>query len=248
MPEAMGRSVSDPPVAPGRSMPARESLDDIIWPPHLMGIELVWHRLNREHDLRRFLRSDVHWAECDARVEPSGDIVLSHTPGSRGDRPLAEWIVDIASAGRGAKIDLKESGPVLEGVLDIVGSASIPDEDLWFNCAVEIIGGRPGFEAISSAHPLARVSVPVDTLASWLLVCPDRGLDLLDELRTWGVDRLSVGVQTLAFQEVVQLLKHSGWATNVWDVSRESQLSDAIGARPQSITADLGILQRPDEV
>jgi hypothetical protein len=88
--------------------------------------------------------------------------------------------------------------------------------------------------------------VPVDTLASWLLVCPDRGLDLLAELRTWGVDRLSVSVQTLAFQEVVQLLKQSGWATNVWDVHREVQLSDAVRARPQSITADLGILRQPD--
>jgi hypothetical protein len=229
-------------------MSTPDNVDEGSWPPHLMGIELVWHRLNREHDLRRFFRSAVHWAECDARIEPSGDIVLSHSPGTRGDRPLAEWIADVASAGRGAKIDLKEGGPVLEAVLSIVGSTSIREEDLWFNCAAEIVGGRPGFEAISHAHPLARISVPVDTLASWLLVCPDRGLDLLAELRTWGINRLSVSVQTLAFQQVVQLLKRNGWATNVWDVHREAQLSDAIGARPQSITADLGILRQPDAV
>jgi hypothetical protein len=227
-------------------MSTPDNLDESSWPPHLMGIELVWHRLNREHDLRRFLGSAVHWAECDARIEPSGDIVLSHSPGRRGDWPFAEWIADVASAGRGAKIDLKEGGAVLEAVLGIVESTSIDEADLWFNCAAEIIGGRPGFEAISNAHPLARISVPVDTLASWLLVCPDRGLDLLAELRTWGVDRLSVSVQTPAFQKVVQLLKQGGWATNVWDVSREAQLSEAIGARPQSITADLGILRMPD--
>ena len=148
----------------------------------------------------------------------------------------------MASAERGAKIALKEGEPVLEAVLGIVESTWIHEED----CAAEIIGGRPGFKAISDAHPLARISVPVDTLASWLPVCPDRGLDLLAELRTWGVNRLSVSVHTLAFQEVVQLLKQRGWATNVWDVSREAQLSDAIGARPQSITADLGILRQPD--
>jgi hypothetical protein len=228
-------------------MSTPESLEDgFAWPAHLMDIELVWHRLNREHDLRRFFRSAVHWAECDARIEPSGEIVLSHSPGTRGDRPLADWIADVASAGRGAKIDLKEGGPVLEAVLGIVRSSSIHQEDLWFNCAAEIIGGRPGFEEISNTFPLARISVPVDTLASWLLVSPDRGLDLLAELRAWGVDRLSVSVQTLAFQEVVQLLKHSGWATNVWDVSRQAQLSDAMGAQPHSITADLGILRPPD--
>ena len=213
-----------------------------------MGIELVWHRLNREHDLRRFFDSAVHWADCDARIEPSGDIVVSHSPGTRGDRPFAEWIADVASAGRGAKIDLKEGGPVLAAVLGMVASTSMHEEDLWFNCAAEIIGGRPGFEAISNAHPLARISLPVDTLASWLLVCPDRGLDLLAELRTWGVNRLSISVQTHAFQEIVQLLKKSGWAMNVWDVSRGAQLSDAIDARPQSITADLGILRQADAV
>jgi hypothetical protein len=224
------------------SMP--ENIDEFCWPPHLMGIELVWHRLNREHDLHRFFRSSVHWAECDTRIEPSGEIVLSHSPGTRGDRPFVDWIADVASAGRGAKIDLKEGGPVLEAVLGIIGSTAIRDEDLWFNCAAEIIGGRPGFGAISNAHPLARISVPVDTLASWLLVCPERGLDLLAELRSWGVNRLSVSVQTPSFQEVVQLLKRSSWATNIWDVSREVELSAAIGARPQSITADLGILRQ----
>ena len=227
-------------------MSTPETVDGSVWPPHLGGVELVWHRLNREHDLRRFFRSAVQWAECDTRIAPSGDIVVSHSPGTRGDRPFTGWISEVASAGRGAKIDLKESGPVLDAVLGIAGSTPIHDEDLWFNCAAEIIGGRPGFEAISHAHPLARISVPVDTLASWLLVCPGRGLALLDELRGWGVDRLSVSVRTLAFQEVVQLLKRDGWATNVWDVSRQAQLSDALAARPQSITADLGILRRPD--
>jgi hypothetical protein len=202
---------------------------------------LVWHRLNRGHDLRRFLRSGVRWAECDARIEPSGTIVVSHSAGSRGDRPFADWIDEVATCGRRAKIDVKEGGRVLDAVLGIVDP--IEDEHLWFNCAVEIIGGRTGFESIAAAHPLARVSVPVDTLAPWLLACPEAGLRMLDELRPWGIDRVSVSVQTLAFQEVVRVVRRDGWETNVWDVSTEEQLRDAIEARPTSITADLGILR-----
>jgi hypothetical protein len=223
-------------------VPTTERSGDDAWPERLNGIELVWHRLNRDHDLRRFFRSAVHWAECDARIEPSGDIVVSHSSGKQGDRRFAEWIADVSSRGRGAKIDLKEGGPVLDAVLDILGCTPVDDGDLWFNGAADVIGGRPGFEAIVSAHPLARISTPVDTLASWLLVCPERGLDLLAELRTWGVNRLSISVRTPAFQDVVHLIRQSGWPMNVWDVGNQVQLSDAIATCPESITADLGIL------
>jgi hypothetical protein len=218
--------------------------DEDFWPSHIAGIELIWHRLNREHDLHRFLRSDVHWAECDARLAPSGDIVVSHTAGTRGDRGFADWIEEVAAEGRGAKIDLKESGPVLDGALARVDMTTIEDENVWFNCSVEVIGGRAGFETIRATHPGARISVPVDTLAAWLLTCPG-STELLGNLEAWGVDRLSVSIQTPASREVVRLLDRRGWATNIWDVSTPAQLSDAIDAGPRSITADLGILRPP---
>jgi hypothetical protein len=214
------------------------------WPSHIADIELVWHRLNRWHDLRRFVRSDVRWAECDARLEPAGDIVVSHSAGTHGDGRFAQWIAAVAAEGRGAKIDLKESGPVLDLVLASVATTTMRDENLWFNCSVEVIGGRSGFETIRAAHPGARISAPVDTLAAWLLTSPC-SVEILGDLRAWGVDRLSVSVRTSAFREVVQLLDRCGWATNVWDVSTPAQLSDAIDARPRSITADLGILPPP---
>ena len=149
--------------------------------------------------------------------------------------------------GRAAKIDLKEGGPTLEGVIEIVGATPIADEDLWFNTAAEMIGGRLGFEALGAARPRSRRSVPVDTLAAWLLVAPQPGLTLLDDLRTWGIEGVSISVQTQMFQDVVRLLGSAGWRVNIWDVSDEYQLHDAIGAGPTSITADLGILAPPIE-
>jgi hypothetical protein len=213
-----------------------------MWPSHVDGIELIWHRLNRRHDLARFRHSSVRWAECDARLAPSGSIVASHSAGTKGDRPFTDWIGEIESMGRAAKIDMKEGGPVLDGVLEAVNATALDDQDLWFNCAPETIGGRYGFEALTDARPRSRRSVPVDTLASWLLIAPVPGLSLLQELRTWGVDRISISVQTQMFQDVVGRLERDGWPVNVWDVSDAVQLRDAIGARPSSITADLGII------
>lgn len=171
--------------------------------------------------------------------------MTSHSPGTKGDRPLGDWLAEVASIGRGAKIDMKEGGPVLDGVLATVTDSPIDDRDLWFNCAPEVIGGRSGFEAVGAARPRARRSVPVDTLAGWLIVAPGAGLAMLRELRAWGVDRVSISVQTQMFQEVTHTLQQDGWRVNIWDVSTATQLRDAIQARPTSITADLGILRPP---
>jgi hypothetical protein len=215
------------------------------WPPAIAGIELVWHRLNRRHDMARFLRSGVRWAECDARISPSGAIVASHSPGTEGDGSLEKWLDEVAAAGRAAKIDLKEGGPVLDEVIAIVGRSAITGNDLWFNAAPEVIGGRPGFEALTHASPRARRSIPLDTLAAWLQVSPRPALAMLADARSWGVNRLSISVQTQTFQEVIGIVATEGWLVNVWDVSDGAQLRDAIEAAPSSITADLGILEPP---
>lgn len=220
----------------------------VSWPPDVEGIELVWHRLNRSHDLHYFLQSEVRWAEFDARIEPSGVVVASHTPGTHGDRVLAECLADIASAKRGAKIDLKEGGPVLDGVIQAARSAKMRGRDLWFNAAPEVIGGRKGFKLLARTYPRARITVPVDKFAPWLLVAPDQALDLLAEIASWGVNRLSISVQTQTFQEVVGILTESGWDTNVWDVSDRTQMKDAVVSRPSSITADLSVIVPPPEM
>lgn len=223
-----------------RTMEADPALD--AWPSSIGDIELVWHRLNRPHDLARFLRSSIRWAECDARIAPSGGIVVSHSSGTEGDRPFERWLGDVAAAGRAAKVDLKEGGPTLDGVIAGIGRSSIPDADLWFNAAPEIVGGRRGFEALGLARPGARRSVPLDTLAAWLLVSPGQAMTVLDDVRTWGVDRVSISVRTPAFQEVIRSVRSAGWPVNVWDVRDRAQLDDALAARPTSITADFGIL------
>jgi hypothetical protein len=231
---------------PGELLPRRVASDTPIsaerWPACVGPIELVWHRLNRRHDLARFFGSDVRWAECDARVSPSGSIVVSHTAGTEGDRRFDHWLAEVAAAGRSAKIDLKEGGPVLDGVIEIAGRTPIPHEDLWFNCAQETIGGARGFRAVAEALPGARMSVPVDTLAAWILEAPEAAMELLDRVRAAGVDHLSISVGTQMFERVVRIASEHGWSTNVWDVRTPAQWHDAVASAPSALTADLGVL------
>jgi len=41
-------------------------------------VQMVWHGVNDEWNLRQFLASRVTWGECDLRVDPLGQLVLRH--------------------------------------------------------------------------------------------------------------------------------------------------------------------------
>jgi hypothetical protein len=156
------------------------------WCQDIDATELVWHRANREADFGAFLASDARWGECDARLDPQGVVRVSHEPlDGKGEwLELSEWLGAIRGAGRSAKIDLKEGGPVVGAVLGAVTRAGFRDDDLWFNAAVEVPGGEAGFRRLADAYPGARLSCPLDTLASYLLLVPP-AYAVIDLLGTW---------------------------------------------------------------
>src|SRR6266545_2066349 len=56
-------------------------------------VQFVWHGVNDEANLRQFLASGVHWAECDVRRDPLDRLVLRHdsfeeTPWHRAEHPF----------------------------------------------------------------------------------------------------------------------------------------------------------------
>jgi hypothetical protein len=172
------------------SSPATRS--GFSWSQTIGSAELVWHRANTEIELSAFLASGVRWAECDARLDPLGVVRVSHEPldGRSEWMELTEWLGAIRGAGRSAKIDLKEGGPVIDVALAAIGHVELQDDDVWLNAAVEIPGGKAGFVRLAAAHPGARLSVPLDTLTSYLVMTPP-ALAVVDLLGSWGVNWLS---------------------------------------------------------
>jgi hypothetical protein len=211
------------------------------WSQQIAGIELVWHRANRETDLASFLESDVRWGECDARLDPQGVVRVSHEPLDRTSEwlELTEWLGAIRGVGRAAKIDLKEGGPVIAAVLGAVARAGFHDDDLWFNAAVEVPGGEAGFRRLAESHPGARLSCPLDTLASYLLVVP-AAYEVIDLLGSWGVNWLCFGSRAPGVASLVPAMQERAWPVNIWDVEDADDLERALSFAPEAITADLG--------
>jgi phosphoglycolate phosphatase-like HAD superfamily hydrolase len=207
-------------------------------------VTFVWHGANDRRNLRHFLASDVRWAELDVRLDPLGRAVLRHDPFSlaawaRDEEllPLGECLATIRAHGRAVKIDLKEDGPTLEAVLREVAALGFPDEELWFNGAVEALGAE-GFRRIRREHPGAIVQAPVEFLVPLLLAAPELADRVLRTLAEWGIDRVSLDWRTPRAREALDALERLGWSVNLYGVPDLESFLEAALLLPASVTAD----------
>ena len=206
-------------------------------------VELVWHGVNDEENLQRFLDSGITWAEIDVRRDPAGRLVLRHDsfderPWNRDEcsLPAGPTVDALATAGRSIKLDVKENGDTLRAALDLIDSLGLGDHRVWFNAEIETVGPA-GFEAFRDRFPSATASCPIDFLAPLLAVAPDEADVVLARLSSWGVSRLSVrwGTDT---RHTIGELERRGWETNVYAVPDLQSFLEAAVLLPTSVTAD----------
>jgi hypothetical protein len=207
-------------------------------------VQFVWHGVNDEANLRQFLASGVQWAECDVRRDPLDRLVLRHdafeeTPWYRAEHPflLEACLRALREQQRSVKLDLKESGEVIDRVLGIVATMGFDDGSLWFNGTIEALC-EPGIRRLAEAHPGATISVPVDFLAPLLLAAPALAGEVLDTLRSWGVNRGSLDWRTPRIRELIDRLEERECEVNVYGVPDLEAFLEASLLLPRSVTAD----------
>jgi hypothetical protein len=159
-------------------------------------VQLVWHGVNDEANLRQFLASQVRWGEVDVRRHPRGDLVLRHDAFGPDRQPSANGsetngrgsgllsfesaLDELSDAGKGVKVDVKQAG-ILDEVLDLVARSGMTDEDLWFNGRLDLLG-EAGVKAIRAAHPGATIQFPIDFVAPVATAMPSEAERLLRTL------------------------------------------------------------------
>ena len=217
-------------LVPDRQLPSR--------------VEFVWHGVNDPSNLERFLASDVRWAEVDVRRDPLGRLVLRHDgfdecPWRRGEPTLlAEMAVrSIIEEGRSVKLDLKEGGPTLTDVSDLVSDMGIDAERVWLNSELPVLG-ESGFEWLRRRFPQSTISAPVDFLPPLMRVSEEATTHTLRVLRRWGVSRLSLRWSPLGVGRLIEDLESQGWKINLYDITDLETFLEASLLLPASITAD----------
>jgi hypothetical protein len=206
-------------------------------------VEFVWHGVNDEVNLERFLSSEVRWAEIDVRRDPVGRLVLRHdgfdeTPWRRGEPTLlaASAIHLLEAAGRSVKFDLKENGSALAEVVELVDAIGMGDDRVWFNAELPALG-QLGFEALRERFPRSTISAPVDFLMPLMLASETATDHASRLLRTWGVSRLSLRWSPLV-RRLLDDFEARGWEVNLYDVPDLEVFLEASLLLPTSITAD----------
>jgi hypothetical protein len=206
-------------------------------------VELVWHGVNDEENLRQFLASGITWAEVDVRRDPLGRLVLRHDgfderPWSRTEpsRQAAPTLAALAEAGRSIKLDIKENGETLRDALDLIDGLGLGGDRVWFNAEIQTVGSA-GFDAFRHRFPGGTTSCPVDFLLPLLTVASEEADLVLERLRSWGVSRLSVMWRD-GMRSTIGALEQRGWETNVYAVPDLQSFLEAAVLLPTSVTAD----------
>jgi phosphoglycolate phosphatase-like HAD superfamily hydrolase len=235
------RRLPTPRTVRGRSYDLTALVTEDDLPHH---VQLVWHGVNDEANLRQFLGSQVHWAECDVRRDPLGRLVLRHdsferTPWSRTETvlELGDVLARLRERGRGVKLDLKDGDAILDDTLAVVDKHSFDDRDLWFNARIEALG-EDGARRIVGARPEAIVQCPVDFLAPLALAAPERAWDVVSMLIGWGVNRFSVSWAGEHARVLLVCLEDFGCEVNLYAVPDLEAFLRAALLLPTSITTD----------
>lgn len=207
-------------------------------------VQLVWHGVNDDANLRQFLASPVRWGELDVRCDPDGRLVLRHDafdpagPESDPEDLLAvgEALAELRAAGKAVKLDIK-GADALDQALAVAAEAGLADGDLWFNGRLHMLG-EDGVKTIRAAHPGAIVQCPIDFLGPLVTAMPDEALDLLRTVTAWGVSRFSVAWSETEGRELFEQLDRWGYEVNLYAVPDLEQFLRAALMLPRSITAD----------
>jgi len=208
-------------------------------------IDLIWHGVNDEANLRQFLASGIHWAECDVRVDPLGQLVLRHdsfeeTPWTRAEHPflIQQCLRALKKNQRAVVLDLKEGGDVPERVLELVEEAGFDDSDLSFLGSIETLG-EDGMRRIAAARPGAALAFMADFVGPLLLAVPTLATQVLDTLRDWGVNRVAVDWRTTSrMRDVLDRFEEQGWDVTVHGVPDLEAFLEAALLLPRAVTAD----------
>jgi hypothetical protein len=206
-------------------------------------VEFVWHGVNDDVNLDRFLGSEVRWAEIDVRRDPVGRLVLRHdgfdeTPWRRDEPTMlaATAIHQLEAAGRSMKLDLKEGGSTLAEAVGLIEAIDIDDDRVWLNAELPALG-QFGFDSLRRRFPRSTISAPMDFLVPLMLASKTATEHTLRLLRAWGISRLSLRWSPLA-RRLLDDFEARGWEVNLYGVPDLEAFLEASLLLPTSITAD----------
>ncbi len=207
-------------------------------------VQLVWHGLNDDINIRQFLASNVEWAEFDVRMGSGGRLIVRHdsfeeTPTQPDEEFLLldDVLQRLDAFHKFIKIDLKEGGELTDRVIGLVEGMRLADDRLWFNGDIEVLG-EGGFRKLIAAFHGAVIQCRIDFLTPLIETLPEEGKRILDQLRGWGINRFSLPWGLSGLMRILDQLDKWGFDFNIYNVPDLESFLKAVLQQPRSVTSD----------
>jgi len=211
-------------------------------------IQFVWHGVNDRETLKQFLLSDIHWGEIDVRLDRVSEQLIIRKDSFEEKPPafnedyilLDDFLARFSNKGKGVKLDIKEGGEILERILKILKNYSFDINNIWFNAGINTLTGNE-FINLSNKYKGSIIQCPADFLVPTIIATPEKAVDILLTLRSWGVNRFSLNWATSDKRKVMDFMEENGCQVNLYDVSDLENFIKAILLMPRSVTSDLDL-------
>lgn len=200
----------------------RYALDALVTQAMLPpALELVWHGVNDEINLRQFLSSTIRWAELDVNLDPTGEqLILRHDtfaerPCTEGESwlRLSDAVAALAKWDKALKLDFKIGGLWIEQALTQVEHYAFPAERLWFNGDLRILD-KSWQRTLAARYPGAVIQAPVGFLRQWVDQ-PERLRTEVARLADDGLNRFSLNWRQAETRRLSEQLLAWGYQVNL---------------------------------
>jgi len=214
-------------------------------------IDLVWHGVNDDLNMRQFLASPVTWCECDIRLDAITQLpYLRHdsfqeTSLDKDDEKpplLKDYLEKIKKHEKKIKLDFKQGEPLLTKCIDLFKEYNFSDDELWFNGNPKDIR-ESGFKKIAKNYPNSINQCPIDGLVFLMGLFDDDIGKILDKLCSWGINRFSLSWETKGLYKILDFLENRNNEVNVYGVPSLDAFLRAILLQPTSLTSDFNFPQ-----
>jgi hypothetical protein len=205
-------------------------------------VQLVWSDIVEPQGLHAYLDRAVRSLAVPVRPDPYGRPEIARRSDPSHQLPalrLTEVLAAAADANRTVRLDLQAGGALVDDVLALVDASGISPASVWLSGEFHELGER-GIRLVRSRIPEATISCPVDFLAPLVFGALEHALDVLDVLRSWGVDRVGIHWGQPRVRDFVTELERWGREVDICGISDANALLEAAMLLPRSVTASAG--------
>lgn len=209
-------------------------------------IQLVRSGVNNRSELQGFLSSDMKWAEMDIWLNPASDSIILRDFSFEKKPPLVnetffsleDCLVPLFKYGRGAKINIREGGMVLDFLKKKIDYYNVDGSNLWFSSGIEYITGH-NFIDLAQSYPGATLECDVNFLIPVFRESVDKVSGILSLLSSWGINRFSLSRDsTDEKKDFINYLEEKGLNVHLSNVAEIESLIKVILLHPCSVSCD----------